>query len=175
MMKKICKILVILQMSLLPFTMSAQENPEAVAHFKKGDTFYRNGDHAEAIAEFDKAIELDGKFVNALLQRGFCRNITKDFEGAVKDFSRVIELEPNHRWAYVSRGSARNKTGEYQLAIDDFNEALKMDPTDQEAYNNRGFSKKLMGNKSGACEDWNTSKKLGNEEARIILKNNNCK
>jgi len=35
MMKKICKILVILQMSLLPFTMSAQENPEAVAHFKK--------------------------------------------------------------------------------------------------------------------------------------------
>ena len=68
-----------------------------------------------------------------------------------------------------------NKTGEYQLAIDDFNEALKMDPTDQEAYNNRGFSKKLMGNKSGACEDWNTSKKLGNEEARIILKNNNCK
>ena len=38
--------------------MSAQENPEAVAHFKKGDTFYRNGDHVEAIAEFDKAIEL---------------------------------------------------------------------------------------------------------------------
>lgn len=174
-MMKITTILVLTTLLTAPLQIIAQQNPEAIAHFKKGDTFYRNGDHAEAILEFDKAIELDGNFVNALLQRGFCRNITKDFEGAIKDFSRVVELEPNHRWAYVSRGSARNKTGEYQLAINDFNEALKIDPTDQEAYNNRGFSKKLMGDKSGACEDWNTSKKLGNEEARIILKNNNCK
>ena len=127
------------------------------------------------IDEYNKAIEIDAGYVNAYLQRGFCRNILKDFTGAIEDFSKVISMEPNHRWAYVSRGSARNKTGEYQAAIDDFNKALELDPTDQEAYNNRGFSKKLMGDKKGACEDWNTSKKLGNEEAKIILKNNNCK
>ena len=59
--------------------------------------------------------------------------------------------------------------------MDDFNVALKLKPDDAEAYNNRGFSKKMLGDKTGACEDWNKSKKLGNEEAKIILKNNYCK
>lgn len=96
-------------------------------------------------------------------------------KGLSVDFTKVINIKPDHRWAYTSRGSARNKTGQYSLAIEDFNKALELDPTDQEAYNNRGFSKKLAGDKAGACEDWNKSKKLGNEEAKIILKNNNCK
>lgn len=34
---------------------------------------------------------------------------------------------------------------------------------------------KMLGDVKGACEDWNKSKKLGNEEAKIILKNNYCK
>jgi tetratricopeptide (TPR) repeat protein len=154
--------------------LSAQDST-ASDYFKKGDYYYRNGDHALAITEFNKCLQLDPVNVNALLQRGTCKNITKDFSGAIEDFTKVIEIEPSHRWAYLSRGSARNKTGEYALAIGDFNKVLEFDPDDQEAYNNRGFSKKLSGDKPGACEDWNKSKKLGNEEAKIILKNNNCK
>ena len=163
---------------ILGTAVSAQANNQdstAADFFKKGDYYYRNGDHLLAIAEFDKCILLEPTHVNALLQRGTCKNITKDFEGAIVDFSSVIAIEPTHRWAYLSRGSARNKTGEYALAMDDFNKVLEIDPKDQEAYNNRGFTKKLSGDKQGACEDWNKSKKLGNEEAKIILKNNNCK
>lgn len=175
MMTKICNRLALLITLTFIFSSVVAQDPKALEHFKAGDVFYRNADHEQAITEYNKAIEIDAGYVNAYLQRGFCRNILKDFTGAIEDFSKVISMEPNHRWAYVSRGSARNKTGEYQAAIDDFNKALELDPTDQEAYNNRGFSKKLMGDKKGACEDWNTSKKLGNEEAKIILKNNNCK
>jgi lipoprotein NlpI len=171
---KYLKILIFF-LALTPATSLLAQDSTAADYFKKGDYYYRNGDHQLAIAEFDKCLALEPANVNALLQRGFCKNITKDFQGAVIDFTKVLELEPNHRWAYLSRGSARNKTGEYQLAMDDFNKVLEMDPNDQEAYNNRGFSKKLSGDKTGACEDWNKSKKLGNEEAKIILKNNNCK
>lgn len=157
------------------FALLKAQDSTAADYFKKGDYYYRNGDHLLAIGEFDKCLQLEPTHVNALLQRGFCKNLVKDFEGAIKDFTKVIELEPSHRWAFLSRGSARNKTGEYALAMEDFNKVLELDPSDQEAYNNRGFSKKLSGDKQGACEDWNKSKKLGNEEARIILKNNNCK
>lgn len=156
------------------FTVHGQDST-AADYFKKGDFYYRNFEHASAIGYFTRAIELDPTNINAYLYRGFCRNITKEFAGAVVDFTKVIELSPDHKWAYVSRGSARNKTGDYALAIEDFNQALLLDPTDQEAYNNRGFSKKMMGDKDGACEDWNKSKKMGNEEAKIILKNNYCK
>lgn len=173
-MKKLLVIIVLLLGFGLPEVSLAQDST-AADYFKKGDYYYRNGDHALAILEFDKCLQKDPAHLNALLQRGICRNIIKDFEGAIADFTNVIVMEPSHRWAYLSRGSARNKTGEYALAMDDFNKVLEIDPKDQEAYNNRGFSKKLSGDKTGACEDWNKSKKLGNEEAKIILKNNNCK
>lgn len=151
------------------------QDSTAADYFKRGDLHYRNFEHALAIGYFTRAIEMDPAHTNAFLYRGFCRNITKDFPGAIDDFTKVIGLNPDHKWAFVSRGSARNKTGDYALAIEDFNRALSLDPTDQEAYNNRGFSKKMMGDKDGACEDWSRSKKLGSEEAKIILKNNYCK
>ena len=51
----------------------------------------------------------------------------------------------------------------------------KLTQKEPEAYNNRGFTKKLSGDLQGACADWNISKKLGNDEAKVILKNNHCK
>jgi tetratricopeptide (TPR) repeat protein len=155
-------------------SVNAQDSTAAY-YFKKGDFYYRNFDYQPAVDYFTKAIKIEPEHINALLERGFSRNVLKDYAGAVEDFTAVINLNPNHRWAYVSRGSSRNKIGEYNLAIEDFNKALELDPTDQEAYNNRGFSKKMSGDKEGACTDWNKSKKLGNEEAKIILKNNYCK
>lgn len=172
MIKKLSLIVVFL--SGMWSTLQGQDST-ATDYFKKGDLHYRNFEHTLAIGYFSKAIELDPKHTNAYLYRGFCRNITKDFPGAIADFTKVLELNPDHKWAFVSRGSARNKTGDYTQAIEDFNRALTIDPSDQEAYNNRGFSKKMMGDKDGACEDWNKSKKMGNEEAKIILKNNYCK
>ena len=84
-------------------------------------------------------------------------------------------LKPKHLWAFLSRGSAYNKTEQYKLAISDFTKVLQFDPKNQEAYNNRGWAKKFSGNKDGACIDWKRSKKMGNAEAKIILKNNKCK
>ena len=47
--------------------------------------------------------------------------------------------------------------------------------TDPEIFNNRGFTFKGKGDIEAACRDWNTSRKLGNDEASVILKNNHCK
>lgn len=154
--------------------VNAQEK-SAADHFKEAELLYRNFDYEEAIPLYNKAIELDPENPTYYLQRGFCKNITNDFEGAVGDFSKLIDLSPGNGFAYVSRGSALNKMKRFEEAMDDFNKALEIDPKDQEAYNNRGFSKKGLGDKAGACKDWKTSRKLGNEEAKLILKNNYCK
>ena len=115
--------------------------------FKLGQIHFNNARYDSAVVYYTKVIEIDSDYVmKAYLQRGFCKNLIKDFTGAIADFTKVIELDPNHQWAYVSRGSAKNKTGDYQSAIDDFNRALELDPKDQEAYNNRGFSKKSKKN-----------------------------
>ncbi|MGR6087029.1 MAG: tetratricopeptide repeat protein [Arcticibacter sp.] len=151
------------------------QDSTAYDYFKKGEYHIANADYEIAVVQISKAISLDASDANFFLQRGFCFNILKKHEEAIADFSSAIILVPNNKFAYLSRGSAKNKTGQFESAINDFNKVLELDPNDQEAFNNRGFSKKELGDSNGACEDWKKSKKLGNKEAPIILKNNHCK
>ncbi|MFM7822182.1 MAG: tetratricopeptide repeat protein [Bacteroidota bacterium] len=151
------------------------QDSTSAEYFKKGEYHLSNADYEIAVVQFSKAIAMDASDPNFFLQRGFCFNILKKHEEAIADFSSAIALAPDNKFAYLSRGSAKNKTGQFESAIIDFNKVLDLDPNDQEAFNNRGFSKKELGDSVGACEDWKKSKKLGNKEAPIILKNNHCK
>jgi tetratricopeptide (TPR) repeat protein len=143
--------------------------------YAAGERAYRAGDRAEAIAYFDQVIAKDPEHINAYLQRGFCHSLLKHYTLAAKDFSAVIQRKPDHTWAYTSRGSAYSKMDLHDLAIADFSKAIELDPANQEAYNNRGWANKAKGDPEAACADWRNSKRLGNDEARIILKNNPCK
>lgn len=140
----------------------------------EGEKAYRAGDHARAIASFSEVLLHDPDDLNAYLQRGFCHSLRHEYEEAVADFTAVIERKSDHLWAYTSRGSAYNKLGRFELAMHDFDTVLGLDPRNQEAYNNRGWSRKSLGDEQGACKDWKASRRLGNEEAGIILKNTHC-
>ena len=146
---------------------------ERIAH--EAEKVFRAGELDRALGLFGEVLVRDPENVNAFLQRGAIHSMRKEYEAAITDFTRVIEHKPDHLWAYTSRGSAYNKLGKYDLAMSDFDLVLGMDPRNQEAFNDRGWSKKALGDSDGACRDWRASKRMGNEEAAIILKNNRCK
>ena len=160
---------------LISSQIQAQDKKLSATFFNKGMQSFMNVRYKEAIELFSKAIDADSLNFDAWIKRGFVRSNVGDFEGELSDYTHVIEKDPIHKWAYISRGGAKNRTGEYQSAILDLNKAIEIDGNDAEAYNNRGFSKKSLGDLEGACADWYKSKQLGNEEAKIILKNNHCK
>jgi tetratricopeptide (TPR) repeat protein len=110
-----------------------------------------------------------------MLQRALTSSILGDYEGAVADYSSVLAKQPRHVYSYISRGSALNKLKRFDEALADFNQALSIEPENEEAYNNRGWAKNGLGLAKDACDDWKVSKKLGNAEAPIILRNNRCK
>ena len=143
--------------------------------YRAGERAYNSGDYATACKYFDEVLKKDSDHLNAYLQRGFCNTLRKDYQAAVADFSAVIKRNPNHLWAYTSRGSAYNKLGQYNLAMADFDKVLQLDPKNGEAFNNRGWTKKFLGDLRAACKDWKSSARVGNGEARIIMKNNHCK
>lgn len=148
-------------------------DPEQLFH--QGETAYRNGGYAKAIDLFTQVLAADPDHLNAYLQRGFCHSLLREYDLAVADFTDVIQRKPDHLWAYTSRGSAYAKMGRNADAMSDFNKVIALDPDNQEAFNNRGWTRKTMGDPAGACADWKASRKLGNEEAKIILKNNHCR
>ena len=159
---------------LLPLLGSAQDKKKSIDAYNQGLRFFAQGKPKEALKAFDTSIINDSSNYDAWIKRGFIRSTVGDFQGEMEDYNFVIKHDPMHTFAYISRGSAYNRLKEFEKAIEDFNTAIKLDPSNQEAYNNRGFSRKGLSDKEGACEDWNKSRQLGNAEAKIILKNNNC-
>lgn len=169
MMRYVKLVFLALSVSLCGFSQ------EADALFNSAENLFANGNYQEAEKLYTQVIEADAENMNAYLRRGFCRSVLTKYEAAVADYSFVIENHSKHPFAYLSRGSAYNKMEKWQDALIDFNMVLNIDPKNQEAYNNRGWTKNGMGLYKEACKDWKASKKLGNEEAKIILKNNQCK
>jgi len=154
---------------------SATQAQTAEDYFKEGEAKSKQRNFVAAIDEYSKAISADPKYWNAYVKRAFCYGLTDQYAKAVEDYTVAIAAEPEKIYSYQSRGSAHYKLGHYPEALADFNKVLEFEPKNQEAYNNRGFVKKSSGDKEGACKDWHTSKKMGNEEAKIIIKNNSCR
>lgn len=168
-LKKIFISTILLAFSYLCNAQTADE------FFKEGEAKSKQRNFTEAIEQYSKAIIRDSTMWNAYVKRAFCYGLTEQYSKAVEDYTIVIAAEPEKIYSYQSRGSAHYKLGHYPEALADFNKVIELDPKNQEAFNNRGFVKKGMGDKEGACKDWYISKKMGNDEAKIIIKNNNCR
>lgn len=57
-------------------------------------------DYAGAIADYDKAIELDPECAEAYNNRGLAKKDLKDYSGAMADYNKAIELFPQYTRVY---------------------------------------------------------------------------
>jgi tetratricopeptide (TPR) repeat protein len=84
------------------------------------------GDYDRAIADYNEAIRLDPKDVNAYIYRGFAYGAKGDHYRAVTDYSEAIRLGPNTS-AYNNRGNLYRSKGDCDRAIADLTEAIRLD------------------------------------------------
>lgn len=92
-------------------------------------------EYYEAIADFNKAIEINPSQSNvALNNRGLAKFYLGDKEGAVGDYTKSIELDKTFIVAIKNRGLAYIHLGKYELGANDFKDALKINPQDGEAH-----------------------------------------
>jgi tetratricopeptide (TPR) repeat protein len=120
----------------------------------------QQGDLPGAIADYDRAIELEPDDATAYTNRGLARYDQKDLPGAIADYDRAIELNPDDATAYTNRGNARRQQGDLPGAIADYDRAIELKPEYATAYTNRGLARRLKGDASGAVSDAETVRKL---------------
>ena len=63
------------------------------------------GKHDKAIADLDKAIELDSNYALAYNNRGVAYGDMGEYNRAIADFDKAIELDSDYAVAYYNRGS----------------------------------------------------------------------
>jgi PAS domain S-box-containing protein len=118
----------------------------ADAWYKKGvDLYYKQGKFSDAVACFDRVIEMDPRHTNAWKEKGICLKELGRYEEAIQCFDRAVALAPKDFSTYYFKGEALEKlgksTGEFSLleeAIRCFDIILQDDPENVNAWNYRG-------------------------------------
>ena len=126
---------------------------KASAYTRRGNAKDKVGDHEGAIANYDRAIEINPQYARAYNNRGVAKSNMGNHEDAIADQGRAIEINPQYAKAYSNRGIAKRKIGDYKGAIADYDRAIEINPQYEAAYSNRGVAKSNMGDHEGAIAD----------------------
>ena len=125
----------------------------------------KQGDLDGAIADFNRAIELNPKDDAPYYNRAQAKRLKKDTAGAIADYTRAIELGSTNPAAYNNRGNARSENNDNDGAISDYTRAIELKPDYARAYYNRAVTKEAKGDKTGADADFKMARKLDPELA----------
>ncbi len=85
-------------------------------------TLRRQGDHAGALAEFRKAVEIDPEDPEVQYNLGMELKAGGDTAGAIAAFRRAIELKPDFEKAHYNLGIALRAQGETGAAQKELND-----------------------------------------------------
>jgi len=118
---------------LVGFSCYAQQSNEE-DFLKKGKEYVQSGKKDEAIAEFNKAIEINPNNAEAYCNRGFVYTLKGNADQAILDFNKAIEINPNDVTSYMGRGMAYAKTGNLDKAIFDLTKTVEISPNDPKVY-----------------------------------------
>ena len=109
----------------------------AKEYFEQGYGKQVAGLYAEAIKDYNKALELDKGFERVYVQRAYCKVQLKEYESAISDFKLAIELNPNDPITYLNLGQTYYNLG-VKDDTTDFDKAIELDENMFEAHFARG-------------------------------------
>ena len=120
----------------------------------------KSGDLDGAIADFNRAAELNPKDDAPYYNRAQARGLKNDKAGAIADYTKAIELGSTNPAAYNNRGNARAENNDRDGAIADYTRAIELKPDYARAYYNRATLKKEKGDSAGASADFKRAQEL---------------
>jgi len=123
----------------------------------------KNGDLDGAIADFNRAAEVDPKNDAPYYNRAQAKRMKNDSAGAIADYTKAIELGSTNPAAYNNRANVRAETNDRDGAIADYTRAIELKPDYARAYYNRAVLKKEKGDKAGADADYKKARELDPE------------
>jgi tetratricopeptide (TPR) repeat protein len=124
---------------------------------------------AQALADFEAAVQLDPKNWKALHNRGVSRALAGQLDDALKDFSGVVERKPDYANAWFNRGEVRADRSEHAQAVADYTQAIQLRPEDRDAHVRRGQAYLQLGKLREALADYDRAVQLAPDEVELLL------
>ena len=107
------------------------------ALLRRGINYHNLHRYAEALADFDRALQLAPNLPELLFSRGFSYFAFGRPQQAISDFSRALELDAGYGRAYHRRGVCFLKLGDDEAALRDLSRAIELVPADPDIHYDR--------------------------------------
>lgn len=139
---------------------NSQAHQTAEVHNNQGVDFAQQGKLNEAIAAFNRAIQIFPKYENAHNNLGLALGSQNKFSEAVAAFNRAIEINPKNFETYNNLGIALGSQGKLAEAIAAFNRAIQLNPEDPTSRQNLGVAFWTQGKISQAVASLQKAREL---------------
>jgi tetratricopeptide (TPR) repeat protein len=131
----------------------------ADAYLNRGLAEQGASHRAAALADFDRALNLDPHLTGAYNARGQIYLENGEVQKTILDCSKSIQVNPTVD-AYYQRGEAYEKLGQHQRAIADFDAAIAESREAPFAYRARSVAKRNAGDRVGAQADAEQARRI---------------
>jgi tetratricopeptide (TPR) repeat protein len=115
------------------------------AWLSSGVSLYLLGQHEEAIAAYDKALEIKPDMHWAWNNKGAALASLGRYEEAIAAYDKALELKPDKHEAWFNKGVTLGNLGRYEEAIAAYDKALEIKPDKHAAWNNKGIALRKLG------------------------------
>jgi len=137
-----------------------------VAYLNLGCCLLNTGKYQEAIANFDKSLELCPDEALTFDARSEANLELGRWEKSISDASKAVELAPDKVESYVTRGVAQMALKRYDAALADFTKSIALAPDDAMHYYDRGLCHYHKGEYTKARPDFEKALTLNITEDR---------
>lgn len=123
---------------------SVQISPEAMKRYDAGRLAYEKGNFETAVTEFEAAIRLESRFVDALIDLGDAYFDQSDLDNASDSYRRALVIDKKNIDARFRLGRASYAQRDYDEALRQYTEVLKVTADDPEAIYNIALTYKAL-------------------------------
>ena len=108
------------------------------AHSNLGNAFKDLKRYEDAIASYNKAIEIDINYAEIHNNKGNALKSLERYDEAIESYDKAIKIKSDYAFAYNNKGNALKNLERYDEAIESYDKAIKINPNYIEAHHNKG-------------------------------------
>jgi tetratricopeptide (TPR) repeat protein len=121
---------------------------------RRGDALTDEGRYADALASYDRALEMEPDFAEAWDGKGDALMMTGSYDKAVRSYERALSIDPASAESWYHKGNALQMLLGFEEALGCYEEAVRIEPSFAEAWNRKGVILNRLGRYYEALESF---------------------
>jgi tetratricopeptide (TPR) repeat protein len=140
-----------------------QQLLSAPDYAKQGDACFFENRYDEAIAAYDRALQIQPDLADTWNNRGVVLTRMQRYEEAIASYEQATKIRPHYPDAWNNRGVVLLELQQYQDAIACYEQAIQAKPDYADAWNNRGVAFSKMQQYEQAVISYNNALQIKND------------